>query len=56
MKRTVLTTIFFLFALGLSVQAQEKEFIAPADSVLYGRVSGRDNLPCQEGGGRGGRG
>ena len=36
MKRVILFVVFFLSISGLVVQAQEKEFTAPADSILYG--------------------
>ncbi len=36
MKKIILVAVFLLLALNLGAEAQDKEFIAPADSVLYG--------------------
>ena len=36
MKRIILVIVLLLFALNLEVEAQNKKFVAPADSILYG--------------------
>jgi len=36
MKRIILVVVLLLFTLSLEAEAQDKEFVAPADSILYG--------------------